>query len=121
MAGLVASLPSFPPAHALSFAGSRSRASKVGRVPGPAKAAVSSKLESSLDSMGTRCHLPRASGTRVPRLWGTSPSNLRENTAREINGAVAKRLGNGLQNHHTWVRIPSAPPRGPTAAVIVGT
>jgi hypothetical protein len=24
-------------------------------------------------------------------------------------GAVAKRLGNGLQNHHTWVRIPSAP------------
>lgn len=29
------------------------------------------------------------------------------------NGAVAKRLGNGLQNHHTWVRIPSAPQADP--------
>src|SRR5690606_39611576 len=30
--------------------------------------------------------------------------------SRSLHGAVAKWLGNGLQNHHTWVRIPSAPP-----------
>src|SRR5215469_14606937 len=28
-----------------------------------------------------------------------------------LRGAVAKWLGNGLQNRHTWVQIPSAPPR----------
>src|SRR5215831_224956 len=33
--------------------------------------------------------------------------------ARETTefGVVAKWLGNGLQNRHTWVRIPSTPPR----------
>jgi hypothetical protein len=28
----------------------------------------------------------------------------------EKSGVVAKWLGNGLQNRHTWVRIPSTPP-----------
>ena len=38
------------------------------------------------------------------------PSPTPQGGPRNTNGAVAKRLGNGLQNHHTWVRIPSAPP-----------
>jgi hypothetical protein len=28
---------------------------------------------------------------------------------KQAFGAVAKWLGNGLQNRHTWVQIPSAP------------
>jgi hypothetical protein len=28
-------------------------------------------------------------------------------------GVVAKWLGNGLQNRHTWVRIPSTPLKSP--------
>ena len=32
-------------------------------------------------------------------------------------GVVAKRLGNGLQNHHTWVRIPSTPQGQPATGV----
>src|SRR5258708_32073987 len=42
-------------------------------------------------------------GTEAGSGHGVSHEN------HEINGEVAKRLGNGLQNRHTRVRIPSSP------------
>jgi tRNA1(Val) A37 N6-methylase TrmN6 len=38
----------------------------------------------------------------------TRPGSLKR--CSRFPGGVAKWLGNGLQNHHTWVRIPSSPP-----------
>ena len=63
------------------------------------------------DSLGrprARCKPGSKPGlTGPPRRVGFAARN---------RGAVAKRLGNGLQNHHTWVRIPSAPPAKPRAS-----
>jgi tRNA1(Val) A37 N6-methylase TrmN6 len=42
----------------------------------------------------------------------TRPRSLKRSS--RFAGGVAKWLGNGLQNHHTWVRIPSSPPVVPT-------
>ncbi len=38
-----------------------------------------------------------------------------------VVGVVAKWLGNGLQNRHTWVRIPSTPRVGELRALVCRT
>jgi hypothetical protein len=57
---------------------------------------------------------PRSLRTRLtnrPRQSGGPRSKVEVNDKNHSrNGEVAKRLGNGLQNRHTRVRIPSSPP-----------
>jgi hypothetical protein len=42
-------------------------------------------------------------------LWHVAAARTAKRQQNNKCGAVAKWLGNGLQNRHTWVQIPSAP------------
>src|SRR5690606_15392420 len=74
-----------------------------------------------------------ASGQKPPPLAGATRPGRSPPTALDLGagpwhvtrpktefGEVAKRLGNGLQNRHTWVRIPSSPQICPTFCPISG-